>query len=267
MQAVTLHPRGAARTATDFRYCVATRSTKEPISPMDFLDELLEARKLRLSQSLLCAYMADRKVDPYQRLSFIPAMIFFTMGFKDILAALRDNSDKSALQACVHRHCDEDAFHWRWYLEDLETIEHGRRLLRLPTAQAFTDVWSPANHATREAVYHAIHLAKTWGTPFYRMVLIEALEATFACFNEPMYRLVRELGMAEQLHYFGQRHAHAEASHAKDQHDALPPSYVPSEDERTTAGFLVNQVFDTFKRMFDCWHAARLGSQAMRPAA
>jgi hypothetical protein len=29
----------------------------------------------------------------------------------------------------------------------------------------------------------------------------------------------------------------------------------------------VNQVFDTFKRMFDCWHAARLGSQAMRPAA
>lgn len=234
---------------------------------MDFLDEFLEVRKARLSQSLLCTYMADRKVDPYQRLSFIPAMIFFTMGFKDILAALRDNSDKSPLQACVHQHCDEDAFHWQWYLEDLDTIEHGRRLLRLPTAQAFTDVWSPANHATREAVYHAIHLAKTWGTPFYRMVLIEALEATFACFNEPMYKLVGELGMRENLHYFGRVHGHPQGSPAKDQRGAGRPAYVPTEDERTTAGFLVNQVFETFKRMFDCWYAARLTNDLLRPAA
>ena len=234
---------------------------------MDFLDELLEERKAHLSQSALCAYMADRKVEPYQRLSFIPAMIFFTMGFKDILAALRDNSDKSALQACVHQHCDEDAFHWQWYLEDLETIEQGRRLLRLTAAQAFTDVWSPANHATREADYHAIHLAKTWGTPFYRMVMIEAMEATFACFNQPMYRLVGELGLAQHLHYFGQVHQHAEAGHANNQHGSRQPAYVPSEDERTTAGFLVDQVFDAFRRMFDCWHAARVTGQLIRPAA
>lgn len=234
---------------------------------MDFLDTLLEARKARLSQSALCATMADRRVDPYQRLSFVPAMMFFTMGFKDILAALRDDSDDSPLQMSVHRHCDEDALHWQWYLEDLQAIEHGRRLLRLPAAQAFTDVWSPANHATREAVYHAIHLAKTWRTPFYRMVMIEALEATFACFNTPMYKLVGELGMTEQLHYFGQVHQHAEANHAKDQQDGAPPPYIPTEDERSTAQFLVNQVFDAFKRMFDCWHAARFDAQALRSAA
>ena len=98
---------------------------------MDFLDDLLEARKTRLSQSALCAYMADPRVDRYQRLSFIPAMMFFTMGFKDILAALRDPADTSPLQQSVHQHCDEDAFHWKWYLDDLATIDHGRRLLRL----------------------------------------------------------------------------------------------------------------------------------------
>ncbi len=234
---------------------------------MDFLDDLLEARKTRLSQSALCAYMADPRVDRYQRLSFIPAMMFFTMGFKDILAALRDSSDRSPLQQSVHQHCDEDASHWQWYLEDLQAIEHGRRLLRLPTTQAFTDVWSPLNHATREAVYHAIHLAKTWRTPFYRMVLIEALEATFACFNEPMYQLVGELGLSERLHYFGRVHQHAEAGHAKDQEGHALPAYVPSEDERTTAAFLVNQVFDAFKRMFDCWYAARVTDQLIRPAA
>lgn len=234
---------------------------------MDFLDDILEARKARLSQSALCTHMADRKVELWQRLSFIPAMIFFTTGFKDILGALRDHGNKSPLQARVHQHCDEDALHWRWYLEDLEAIEHGRRLLRLPAAQAFTGVWSPANRATRETVYHAIHLAETWGTPFYRMVLIAALEATFACFNEPMYRLVREPGMAERLHYFGRVHQHAEASHAKDQHDASHPAYVPSEDERTTAVFLVHQVLDAFMRMFDCWHAARVTDRVMRPAA
>lgn len=54
-------------------------------------------------------YLADRRVAPHQRLSFVPAMMFFTMGFKDILAALRDPADASPLQASVHRHCDEDA--------------------------------------------------------------------------------------------------------------------------------------------------------------
>ena len=237
---------------------------------MEFLDHILDARKTRLKQSALCTYLADRRIAPHQRLSFVPAMMFFTMGFKDILAALRDPADSSPLQASVHRHCDEDALHWIWYLEDLATLDHGRRLLEAPTAQAFTEVWSIENHATREAVYHAIHLAKTWRTPFYRMVIIEALEATFACFNEPVYELVTELGLAERLHYFGQVHQHAEASHAKDQHGAEPDPYVPGEDEFTTAVFLVNQVFEAFKRMFDCWYAARLSGQAemrLRPAA
>jgi len=234
---------------------------------MDFLDDILEERKAHLSQSMLCTFMADARVDPKQRLSFIPAMIFFTMGFRDILSALRDNSDKSALQLTVHRHCDKDAFHWQWYLDDLEAIEHGRRLLCLPTAQAFTDVWSPLNHATRETVYHAIHLAKTWRTPFYRMVLIRALEATFSCFNEPMYTLVDQLGLAERLHYFGRIHRHAEASHSTTLTGLPDPVHSPTEDEHATASFLVHQVFDAFRRMFDCWYAARLSSQAMRPAA
>lgn len=234
---------------------------------MDFLDVILEERKARLSQSMLCTFVADARVDASRRLSFIPSMIFFTMGFRDILSALRDHSDKSPLQLTVHRHCDEDAFHWQWYLDDLEAIEHGRRLLCLPAAQVFTDVWSPSNHATRETVYHAIHLAKTWGTPFYRMVLIRALEATFACFNEPMHALVDDLGLGERLHYFGRIHRHAEANHSSSQGAMFEARHGPTEDEHTTASFLVHQVFDAFHRMFDCWYAARMNGQAMRPAA
>lgn len=234
---------------------------------MDFLDDILDLRSARLRQSALCSFMADRSVDPHQRLSFIPAMMFFTMGFKDILAALRDNSDKSPLQLSVHRHCDEDGFHWLWYLEDLDAIDHGRRLLQLPAAQALTDVWSLENHATREAVYHAIHLAKTWRTPFYRMVLIEALDATFNCFNEPMVALVDELGLVERLHYFGQFHHRVGNRRASERLGATLAGYQPSADERTTAVFLVNQVFDAFKRMFDCWYAARLTDDLLRPAA
>jgi len=233
---------------------------------MDFLDDILDMRSARLRQSALCSFMADRSVDPQQRLSFIPAMMFFTMGFKDILAALRDKGDKSPLQAAVHRYCDEDGFHWLWYLEDLDAIEHGRRLLALPAAQAFTDVWSLENHATREAVYHAIHLAKTWRTPFYRMVLIEALDATFDCFNAPMHALVDELGLVERLHYFGQFHHRVGSRRAGSRPGALLSGYQSCPDERSTAVFLVNQVCDAFKRMFDCWYAARL-SDGLRPAA
>ena len=62
-------------------------------------------------------------------------------------------------------------------------------------------------------------------------------------------------------------HQHAEAGHAKDQDGAAHPAWVPSEDERTTAFFLVNQVFDAFNRMFDCWYAARVTDQPLRTAA
>lgn len=223
---------------------------------MELVNKTIEARKTFLRQSALCTYIGDGNVAPSQRLSFVPAMIFFTMGFKDILAALCDEDDDSPLQQSVHQHCMEDSFHWQWYLEDLATIEHGQRLINAPIVHAFTDVWSPANHATREVVYHAIHLAKTYRTPYFRMVIIEALEATFACFNEPMYRLVREMGMAEQLHYFGQVHEHAESSHSKDQEDTMP-EYEPDEIEAASAVHLANELFDVFEDMFDCWYRAR----------
>lgn len=223
---------------------------------MEFIDHIIESRQARLRQSALCQYILDQHVAPYERLSFIPAMLFFTMGFRDVLEALRDPHDDSELQQVVHQHCDEDSFHWQWYLEDLGVIEHGRRVVGVPAIQAFTDVWSPANQATREVIYHAIHLAKTWSTPFYRLVIIEALEATFACFNEPVFKLVATLGMADQLHYFGKVHEHAEASHAKDQ-ESGEPSYAASAEERATAEMLVHDMFDVFEEMFDCWHAAR----------
>lgn len=233
---------------------------------MEFIDRTIEARQARLRQSALCQYILDHEVAPYERLSFVPAMLFFTMGFRDILDALRDPGDHSELQQIVHQHCDEDSFHWQWYLEDLAVIDHGRRVLHLPAAQAFTDVWSPTNQATREVIYQAIHLAKTYSTPFYRLVIIEALEATFACFNEPVFKLVATLGMADQLHYFGKVHEHAEASHAKDQEPA-ELSYAATEEELGTADMLVHAMFDVFEEMFDCWHAARSGEMPEPVAA
>lgn len=234
---------------------------------MDILNQVIAARQARLRQSALCTYLADASVAPYQRLSFVPAMMFFAMSFKDMLAALRDEQDDSPLQQSVHQHCDEDAFHWQWYLEDLARIEHGRRLLGVAPAQAFTEVWAPTNHATREVVYHAIFLAKTHRTPFLRMAIIEALEATFACFNEPMYRLVGELGLYEQLHYFGKLHQHAEASHAKDQDGVEGSGYLLRIGEFETAVGLVEELFDVFEGMFDCWYRAGTDAPALPLAA
>ncbi len=234
---------------------------------MDILNSVIEARQARLRQSALCTYIGDAAIAPCERLSFVPAMMFFTMGFKDMLAALRDEHDDSPLQQSVHRHCDEDSFHWQWYLEDLARIEHGRRLLGVPAAEAFTEVWSPEHRATREVVYHGIFLAKTHRTPFLRMAIVEALEATFACFNEPMYRLVGELGLSDRLDYFGKVHQHAEASHAKDQDGVEGSGYLLRIGEFETAVGVVDELFDVFEQMFDCWHRARAQAPALPLAA
>jgi hypothetical protein len=116
----------------------------------------------------------------------------------------------------------------------------------------FEMIWSEKYSAVREVVYESIHLAKVYTTPFYKLMIIEALEATFDCFNDPVFRLVNAMGKQHELEYFGQIHAHSEANHAMNEepHD----DYQPDETEIKNALFIINKVFDAFESVFKCWY-------------
>lgn len=228
----------------------------------------LEERKQQLKVSSLCHHLENDTIEPLTRLSFTPAMLFFTMGFKDILHALQDYNDPSPLQQSVNTHCEEDSFHWEWYLKDLERISYGRNFLNLPRTAVFAAIWSDRLQAVRHVVYDAIYLAKTYTSPFHRLIMIEALEATFECFNEPVFQLVYEMGLQDELEYFGQTHFHSEANHAmgkttEEQESAAYQHYHPARYEEDIAIAIINRIFNAFEEVFTCWYEETLRPQAV----
>lgn len=226
---------------------------------MQAIIQTLEARKKDLKQSALCKMIGDESITATSRLAFTPAMLFFVMGFKDILNEMKDDQSTDPMQQSVNVHCEEDSFHWQWYLKDLERISFGKEFLHIPPTELFTLVWSESWAATREVVYKSIHLAKQYNTPFYKLVLIEALEATFDCFNEPLFKLVHAMGRQDELEYFGVLHAHAEADHAMEktsdeQESSSYNNYQPSSYENSNAVMIIDEVFNAFANAFDTWY-------------
>ncbi|SIN97106.1 hypothetical protein [Chitinophaga niabensis] len=219
---------------------------------MQHIQQVLENRQQQLRRSPLCLMIDDASLAMESRLGFTPVMLFFVMGFKDILDTMKVENSTDPLQQSVNTHCDEDSFHWQWYLKDLERISYGKAFLKHPGTVMFEKIWSAPYSAAREVVYESIHLAKTYNTPFYKLVIIEALEATFDCFNDPVFRLVNSMGRQDELEYFGQVHAHSEASHAL--HEEEESDYLPDETEIRNAHLIVNRIFDAFEKVFDCWY-------------
>lgn len=221
--------------------------------------QTLEAKKKELCNSELCRLIGDDSLTPESRLSFTPAMLFFVMGFKDILAEMQVEGSSDPMQQSVNIHCEEDSYHWKWYLKDLERISYGKEFLAINPTDMITEIWSEPWAAVREVVYKSIHLAKTFNTPFYKLVLIESLEATFDCFNEPVFKLVHTMGREEELEYFGQVHAHSEANHAmektsEDHESASYNNYQPSIEESGNAVHIINAVFAAFTDAFRVWY-------------
>lgn len=235
--------------------------------------QALDARKQQLHQSRLCKMIGNKALPPEARLNFTPAMLFFVMGFKDILYTMKDEKSSDPMQQSVNVHCDEDSYHWQWYLKDLERLQDGQQFLAQPGTTMFTQIWSDDYSAVRDVVYETIHLARQFSLPFYKLIIIEALEATFECFNEPVFALVHEMGRQEELEYFGQLHAHSEASHAMekttDEHESTAyQNYQPGQLETNNALFIIHKIFDLFEKAFDCWYqASRLAEKQPVAAA
>jgi hypothetical protein len=221
--------------------------------------KVLSLRKERLCSSKLCTFVgSEPNASLHVKLSFAPAMLFFTMGFKDILNSLKEEDSSNPLQLSVNIHCEEDSEHWRWFLSDLNKLPAGNRLFSKSATELVSEIWSDKYHVVRSLVYNCIHLSKIYDTAFYRLVMIESLEATFDCFNNAVFELVKSFNMEDYFEYFGQAHAHSEANHAmeksNDEHESSAfAGYHATAKELEVAVTIVNAVFDEFDVAFNCW--------------
>ncbi|MEL6538818.1 MAG: hypothetical protein AAFQ98_25605 [Bacteroidota bacterium] len=208
--------------------------------------------------------MRNTDLPEIARLSSIPHMTFFIMGFKDILYDLQREEDQDPVQQMVNEHCQEDNGHWQWFLNDLDRLQIPGNFLEQDNWQIFAELWSDRNWAIRETVYDAIHLGRMAYTPQLRLLMLEVIEAIFSVYAESIRVLVEQMGMWETYEFFGKVHYDAENDHTsgswlEDGKTELEAAHGMTASELELAGEIIDRMFQNFSNMFDRWYETQVG--------
>lgn len=217
-------------------------------------------RRTQMQKSEFIQFVANTSIDTEARISYVPHMLFFIMGFKDMLQELNKPESKDHVQEHVNEHCREDNGHWKWFLRDLENLQIKENIYLKNNTSLCSDMWSDENMQIRQMVYKAMHYCFLCETPAQRMVILEVIEAIFSVYVENMNVLVKQMGKYEDLLFFGRVHHQAESNHSNGswldggkKHVEVEPDMSEMEKEMSIG--MVNGLFDAWDIMASRWHA------------
>ena len=219
--------------------------------------------KQQLSHSAFLKALASNAITTEEKLSFVPAMAFFVMGFRDILSYLRYPHPKTPLEKSVNRHCDEDAGHWEWYVRDLQRLGYSFSAWGPDLVSFFDRLWSNDTQACRDLVYTTLHYAKRSDDPAVRLVIIEVMEATFGAFIDALHQSTSQSAHYSELQFFGLLHYQAERDHElgswiAGNHDSSFLKQITMTTQSEILGLeIVDELFRRFDKMFHQWHQQR----------
>ena len=212
----------------------------------------INERKRELAQHPFLLFLANREVDPAERMAFAPCLAPFVMGFSDVnVFGLRDEGSNDQLQKLVNVHSYEDAEHWPMYLDDLETLG-----CNAPTdlVSVLRTLWSDECSRTRRLTYGLMNLVGL-AAPAQRIALVEAIEATGFVAWKGFLKAATDYTAAtgRELRYFGPEHAAMETGHAigADDIDRELREITFADDDREHVLAMVDSVFALFAGMMD----------------
>ncbi len=223
---------------------------------MQSIFKMIEEEKAKLSQHELIEWLGNSN----QPLTFVPAMTFFVLGFRDVLSYVKRKNPKDIWDHSINVHCEEDANHWLWFIEDLQKIGVSETTWGNDFTQLLTSTWSEAGYSSRDMVYTLIHYAKTNTDPFVNLAMIESLEAAFAIFINALMPQIEKRGWQTELRYFGSRHHEDESNHAlgswigETSIDNELKNIVLSPLQKSQAITIVSDIFIKFHTVFESWY-------------
>ncbi len=225
----------------------------------NILFSTIRQRRQELEKAPFIKFLADKTADPEARLSYVPHMLYFIMGFKDMLYCLRREGSPDPVQQDVNEHCDEDNGHWKWFLADLKAIRLKDNFYDQDKTRLFSELYSDENYVIRDMVYEAMHYCKMANTPAIRMIILEVIEAIFSVFVESMNVLVFQMGKYEEYKFFGRVHHEAESGHSNGSwldggKKEVHVEADMAEEEKELALIIINGLFDGFAAMATRWH-------------
>jgi len=190
------------------------------------------------------------------KMKFIPRMLFFVLGFKDLMEMVRYEAPGNELEKGVNTHSDEDNYHWKWYLNDLEMIDSTFNEQKVSDLSKM--VWSDDSYEVRQTIYLFSRHIQNFNNPVARMLMIEVLELTFDKFKEALHPVLKGNGLFDKLHYFGKTHEESEEGHSTGISDDEIMELVEQlpEEHKKDMIIIVNQLFEQMYRMASNWAEA-----------
>ncbi|MCY4177874.1 MAG: hypothetical protein OXD32_05180, partial [Endozoicomonadaceae bacterium] len=193
-----------------------------------------------------------------EKMSFTPPMLFFIMGFKDLLSCIWIKNPKNALEKNISTHCEEDIEHWKWYVEDLNQLGYAKLGSNLLNFTSF--LWSEDTKESRELIYKAFNYHYTKPSTVIDLILIEIMEATFGSFSESLYLYTEKNPEINTLKFFGETHRIAEKNHKAGnwlEHNEIDETILAiklNDEERAFATKMVTDLFNAFEQMYAMWY-------------
>lgn len=215
----------------------------------------IDAEREALSEGPLFEWLSDESVDGYRRLSFLPSMLYYMMGFKDVLATLVRDNPQTKLERHINAYCREDADHWRWYLTDLGKLGFDLTVWGKTIPDLCDQVWSPETEINRKTIFRLINYAISNRDPLYQLTLILVFEATGVVFIGHTRKAAIALGQDEDLQYLGREHYEEEAAHSVKPEDVAHHELSPELYESISD--MVTSLFADYRELFTCWYEHR----------
>lgn len=187
------------------------------------------------------------------KLKFIPDMLFFVMGFKDLMHLVRYENPQSDLERDVNAHSDNDDYHWKWYLQDLALLSE--RFKNENSIDLVSSVWNQGSFEGRNSIYVFARYMQEHSDPAARMLMVEVLEIGFDIFKDHLHPVLKTAGLYDQLDYFGKKHQDVEEAHETgigDDEIAHLIGVLPDHLKEDMA-VIVNQLFDQIYKMAVSW--------------
>ena len=219
----------------------------------DILDAIAHGRS-SLEANILSKRLADPNINVNDKLECIPLLSFFVLSFKDCMAMLQSPNPTSALEQVVNAHALEDADHWKWFLQDLNTLDIDGITTR-PATEVLGELWSESRAPIRDAVYAIAGYIQQHTNPVFRLLLIEVIEDGYGAFARHMGPVMQEADLYDKLLYFGHTHNEAEAAHEIHQEpltvsDLYKQLAAPDQEQALA---MVTDVYNRIDAMHTCF--------------
>lgn len=228
---------------------------------MEQVLSIIERKNEDIQRCDFLSWLRDPSISKGEKMAFTPQMLFFIMGFKDLLSSMHIDQPANDIERIISVHCEEDINHWVWYIEDLNELGYSDIGNDLFSLTSF--IWGEETKENREFIYKSFYYHYVRPSSTTDLVLIEIIEAVFASFSEALDVYSMKHRDVYDLKFFGETHRLAEQSH--DSGNWIEKIKVGdgirniklNEEEVVFSKKMIDDIFESFDKMFDMWFRNR----------